>query len=221
MFINVQEYSVLEKLISQTFDRCKENSKATLYVMQRDTGFLFIPVKKKYAEVRCNLTGRKIPKRKWDAQTKSAAKELLAQHKVSKTGLYILYFLLLFTVGMFLYSIFSIIMSSPRFNTTFGLKTATEKNILLSKLGKGDLIKTTNFVYKIKSISKEHITVVKSSVPNSPNGEYVDPYSPIDESKHSFNSESQISINPNAFWQRQTVQNGESVGELIFNILDK
>jgi len=221
MFVSVQEYNVLETPIHQSFDGCKENSKATLYVMQRDTSFLFIPVKKKYVEVRCDLTGKKIGKRKWNAQTKTAAKELLAQHKVSKTGWYILLFLLLSTVGMFLYSIFSILMSSPRFNTTFGLKTATEKNILLSKLGEGDLIKTTNFVYKIKSISKEHITVVKSSVANSPNGEYVDPYIPIDESKHSFNSASEISINPSAFWQRQTVQNGESVGELIFNILDK
>ncbi len=220
MFVSVQEYSVLETPIHQIFNVCKEGS-ATLFVRQRDVRFFFLPVRKKYAEVRCNLTGKKIRKRKWNAQTKSAAKELLAQHKVSKTGLYILYFLVLFTVGMFLYSIFSILMSSPKFNTTFGLKTATEKNILLSKLGEGDLIKTTNFVYKIKSISKEHITVVKSSVANSTNGEYVDPYSPINESKHSFNSASEISINPSAFWERQTVQNGESAGELIFNILDK
>ncbi len=217
MFINVREYDVLQKPINQSFDGCKDNSKATLYVMQRDTGFLFIPIKKKYAEVRCDLTGRKIRKRKWNAQTKTAAKDLLAQHKVSKTGWYILLLILFGTVGMFLYSIYSIIMPSPH----FGLKTAAEKTVLLSKLGEGDLIKTTDFVYKIKSISKEHITVIKSSVANSPNGEYVDPYIPIDESKHSFNSASEISINPNAFWERQTVQNGESVGELIFNILDK
>jgi hypothetical protein len=51
MLINVREYSVLEAPINQSFDGCKENSKATLYVMQRDTGFMFIPVKKKYAEV--------------------------------------------------------------------------------------------------------------------------------------------------------------------------
>ncbi|GEM_PF-6460598 len=222
MFINVQEYDVLQTPINQIFEGCKEISKATLYVMQRDTSFLFIPVKKKYAEVRCDLTGKKIQKRKWNEQTKTAAKELLAQHKVSKTGWYILLFLALSAVGMFLYAIFSIIMSSPRFNTTFALKTATEKNILLSKLGEGDLIKTTDFVYKIKSISKEHITVVKSSVANSPNGEYVDPYNPIDESKHSFNSKSEISINPNAFWQQHSVNpNSEYGGELIFNILDK
>jgi len=222
MLINIQEYSVLEAPINQIFDGCKEKSKATLYVMQRDVKFFFMPVRKKYAEVRCNLTGKKIPKRKWNAQTKTAAKDLLAQHKISKIGLYILYFLLLSTVGMFLYSIFYIIMSSPRFNTTFGLKTATEKNILLSKLGKGDLLKTTDYVYKIQHISKEQITVIKSSVSNSPNGEYSDPYSPIDESKHSFNSESQISINPSAFWQRQTINpNSEYGGELIMQILNK
>jgi len=222
MFINVQEYDVLQKPINQSFNGCKENSKATLYVMQRDTGFLFIPVKKKYVEVRCDLTGKKIGKRKWNDQTKTAAKDLLAQHKVSKIGWYILLFLVLSTVGMFLYSIFSILMSSPRFNTTFGLKTATEKTVLLSKLGEGDLIKTTDFVYKIKSISKDHITVIKSSVANAPNGEYVDPYSSIDESKHTFNSESQINIDPNAFWKHQSVNlNSEYGGELIFNILDK
>jgi hypothetical protein len=222
MLINVREYSVLEAPINQSFDGCKENSKATLYVMQRDTGFMFIPVKKKYAEVRCDLTGKKIRKRKWNDQTKTAVKDLLAQHKVSKTGWYILLFLLLSTVGMFLYSIFSIIMSSPRFNTTFGLKTATEKTELLSKLGEGDLIKTTDFVYKITSISKDHITVIKSSVANASNGEYVDPYSPIDENKHSFNSESEININPNAFWQQHSVNpNSDYGGELIFNILDK
>jgi len=222
MFISVQEYDVLQKPITQTFDGCKDKSKATLYVTQRDTGFLFIPVKKKYAEVRCDITGKKNRKRKWNEQTKTAAKDLLAQHKVSKTGWYILLFLVLSTVGMFLYSIFSIIMSSPRFNTTFSLKTADEKNILLSKLGEGDFIKTTDFVYKIKNISKEHITVIKSSVANASNGEYVDPSSPIDESKHSFDSESQIIINPNAFWKQHTINpKSEYGGELIMQILDK
>ena len=222
MFISTQEYDVLQQPITQKFDKCKDNSDATLYVMQRDTGFLFIPIKKKYAEVRCNLTGKKIPKRKWNEQTKTAAKDLLAQHKISKTGWYILLFILFLTVGGFLYSIFSIVMSSPKFNNNFALKTAAEKNILLAKLGEGDLIKTTAFVYKIKSISKEQITVIKSSVANSANGEHSDLYSPIDESKLKFNPAAPININPSAFWQQQTINpKSEYGGELIMQILDK
>ena len=217
MFVNVQEYAVLEKSINQNFDGCKENSNATLYVMQRDVRFLFMPVKKKYAEVRCNLTGKKIPKRKWNDQTKTAAKDLLAQHKISKTGWYILLFLLFAILSWFPYAIYNETINKP-----FNLKTATEKNLLLSELGEGDLIKTADFVYKIKSISKGHITVIKSSVANSPNGEYVDPFIPIDESKHHFNSASEISINPKAFWQHHTVnQNSVFGGELIYNILNK
>ncbi len=62
MFISTKEYDALQQPITQTFKGCKDNSNATLFVMQRDTEFLFIPIKKKYAEVRCNLTGKKIPK---------------------------------------------------------------------------------------------------------------------------------------------------------------
>ncbi len=222
MFISSSEYDVLETPINQTFERCKEGN-ATLYVMQRDSGFLFLlTLRKKYAEVRCNLTGKKIPKRKWNDQTKATATALLAQHKISKTGWCILYFLLAGLITFMTYVVYSEIESSNRYNATFVSKTDSEKNILLSKLGKGDLIKTTNFVYKIKSISKAHITLVKSSVVNSPNGEYVDPYILIDESKHAFNSESQISINPSAFWKHHMInRKSEYGGELIIQILNK
>ena len=94
MFISAQEYDVLKVPIQQTFTGCKENSNATLFVRQRDTGVFLLTVKKKYTQVRCNLTGRVIKKRKWNEQTKAAAKELLAQHKVSKTGWYVLLFFL-------------------------------------------------------------------------------------------------------------------------------
>ena len=222
MFISTKEYDVLQQPITQIFKGCKDNSNATLFVMQRDTGFLFIPIEKKYAEVRCNLTGKKIPKRKWNEQTKKAAKDLLAQHKVSKTGWYILLFILFITVGGFLYSIYSIVMSSPKFNDNFALKTAAEKNILLAKLGEGDLIKTINYVYKIKSISKEKITVIKNAVPNATNGEHSNPYSPIDESKLNFNKSAPININPSAFWEHQTINpKSEYGGEIIMQILDK
>lgn len=222
MLINVQEYSVLEAPIHQSFDGCKENSSATLYVMQRDTGFLLLTVRKKYTEVRCNLTGRKIRKRKWNDQTKATAKELLTQHKISKTGWYIFLFLVLSVFTLLFYVIYSEFESSNRYNAAFSSKTDSEKNRLLSKLGEGDLIKTTDFLYKITNISKRNITVIKSSVANAQNGKYSDPYSPINESKHSFNSKSQISVNPNAFWKYHTIsQNGEYGGELIFQILNK
>jgi len=222
MIISTKEYDVLQQPIDQIFKGCKDNSNATLFVMQRDTRFLFIPIKKKYTEVRCNLTGKKIPKRKWNEQTKKAAKDLLAQHKVSKTGWYILMLILFITIGGFLYSIYSIVMSSPKFNNNFALKTATEKNILLAKLGEGDLIKTTDYVYKIQHISKKQVTVIKSTVANSANGKYSDPYSPIDESKLNFNKTTPININPSAFWEHQTINpKSEYGGELIMQILNK
>ncbi len=96
-------------------------------------------------------------------------------------------------------------MSSPKFNNNFALKTAAEKNILLAKLGEGDLIKTINYVYKIKSISKEKITIIKNAVPNDTNGEHSNPYSPIDESNLNFNKSAPININPSAFWEHQTI----------------
>jgi len=113
MFITKSEYDVLKTSINQTFNDCKENSTATLYVKQKDVTS-FITIEKKYAEVRCDLTGKIIKKRKWNNETKAAAISLLAQHKISKKGWYILMLIMMIPVSGLIYTMYDMVSSSNR-----------------------------------------------------------------------------------------------------------
>jgi len=208
MFISTSEYSVLESQLKQTFDACDETKKATLYVMQRESGFLFLALNKKYVEVRCNLTGRKVKKKFWNDETKEVAKKLLAQHHISKTGMYVMYFIIFGLLGAMVYSVYDGAQSNNKYKASFTSKTRIEKSKLLNQLGEGDLIKTGSFVYKIKRINKKQVVLYRGN-------KAVNPYGPIKEGQQ-YNTKEPIKINTELFWKQNAVNN-----ELIMQILNK
>ncbi len=213
MFINVEEYDVLQSPIAQSFEGCEGQSKATLFVRQRDTSVLFLKLKKKHAQVRCDLTGKVIKKSLWDAQTKAASIDLLAQHKVSKTGWYVMLLLLIGIPVAMVIGLSSEMKASKKLNESFSFQTDIEKKRILSTLGEGDFIKTHKSIYKIKNIDADNIILYKGgSVQN-----ILDPINPEEK----FDTSKEIKLNKDAFWKRITVSTkGEFGGDMIVEILD-
>jgi len=211
MFITRSEYDVLKKPINQTFKSCKENSSATLYVRQRDVQS-FITIEKKYAQVRCDLTGKIIKKRKWNEETKAAAVALLATHKTSKKGWYILMLVMAIPVSVLVYTIYDMVSSSNNYKDSYISKTYDEKNRLLLELEKGDYVKTYDFVYKIEAIDKNHITFLKGNKPVK------NAFTPIDENQ-TFKG-NPIKIKKANFYNQPMIDNNDR-RSIICEILNK
>jgi len=213
MYAGSSEYDVLSIPINQTFKSCKENSNATLYVKQRDTGMLFlITLSRKYAQVRCNLTGKIIKKSKWNDETKAAAVSLLAEHKISKTGWYIFGLVMMIPISVLFYTMYGMISSSNNYEDSFISKTHEEQNHLLLELDKGDYVKTYDFVYKIETIDRNYITLLKSNKPVK------NAFTPINENQ-TFD-ENPIKIKKANFYSQRMIHSGNS-RTIICKILNK
>lgn len=213
MFIRSEEYDVLSKSIEQTFNDCDPTSGATLFVKQRDVRLLFLKLSKKFAQVRCNSTGRVLKQRHWNEQTKIDAENLLAQHKVSKAGWYIIGFILVALPIAIIMGVSKQSSDAQDLNDSFSFQEDAEKKRLVSTLGEGDYFMTSSYVYKIKRITDTSIIVYKGNAVTN----ILEPIAPQQE----IDTTNEITLNKKAFLNRITVSTGDEFGgDMIFNILD-
>ena len=172
--ILIEQYDVLEAPIQQDFDKCKGEG-ATLYVKRVDVvAFIFVRLARKRAEVRCNATGKNIPKRHWNEETQKEAKELLVQHKTPVWGYYVFGGIILALIFSAAYFLYQDSVSRERYQNSFIAKSSQERKAIISKLGAGDFVEILGKVYKIESIDDKTVALIESDVPK----DYVDNINP-------------------------------------------
>lgn len=213
----IREYDVLEKEISQSFDKCK-NSGATLFVRRRDV-FLWIVVKyaTKMAVIRCNATGKRIRKKHWNEETKAEAEQLLSEHKAPVLGKYIFFTFLAIITTVLIVSIMQQISQTKDYNASFIAKPEADKKAILSQLDSNDLIFINDAIYRIETIGDDSIIISKSNIPLT--GE-MGPYKEIQADLYPDSSfDKKYEVDKQGFYNSIVIINNSS--HLIMQVLDR
>lgn len=150
----------LKQNLSQKFKNCNS---ATIYaepfdLLQGIGIFYKLNIKKIY--VKCDATGEVVKKQYWDDSTKNIANELKEKLIITKGGWYLIGALVLFVLFSIPYAFFQGRIQGENYVA----KSNDEKRVLRTALNKGDLVRTTNTIYKIESVNDKTMKITKSSI---------------------------------------------------------
>ncbi|UOB16627.1 hypothetical protein [Abyssalbus ytuae] len=164
MFITVREYIVEERRFELKTGKCA-SGEVQLQLMRRDLRVAFFPFPKKVAQLICLDTGKKIKKSQWSPEIKAAALGMKSNHSVPMWGYYTFTVLALAVFIGVPVGFMNELKNTKQYRQSFVGQSIEQKKLLLQNLNTGDLVATTNNVYRIKNVNAKNVILQTSKNP--------------------------------------------------------
>ncbi len=211
MWISVKDRIIEKKPFHLESGECP-SGKVTLNLIRRDVWVAFFFLPKRIVEVHCDETDRRIRKTHWSQELKVEANSMKQGLRVPIWG-YGLLGILLVTLFIGVPVGFMMEMKATEtYQSSFIGMDQEQKIELLKTLNAGDLIATSDKVYRIQKITKTEVMLQPATLSVKAR----DPYGPMDANSY---PESNFSGDLLTI-DRSVLEQGRVNNMLIINVLD-